>query len=537
MRSRSFSWAQDSCDLRTGSGCCYKSPRAGGKRDSVMRKMEPLNNSVRSLQENPFLQRTHQEQLKVKELGPDHPDIKIQQETKERGRVYTRSFSSSWFSSKSWLTACKEANALFCFPCLLYKAHGADPKWTTKGITDLKHFSEKIKRHEQSAIHMENALKLAFFGKAKVSAQLNEAYRTGIRQHNEEVDRNRHILSKIIDCVKFCGAFELALRGEKETSENPGVFSGLVDFVASLDAVLHEHLHTATVFKGTSNHVQNQLLDCMLMVLKECIVVEIRSSDFISIQVDETADVSTQCQLVLVIRYIDKSHCVQEKFFEFIPLQNATADSISTALLDRLSSILPADQKNKLISQTYNSASVVTEVTGGVHKKVQTEYVNAHYIHCYAHQLNVVMQQVTSHIPEVSHFFSDLAGFSAFFSRSPNRIAVLDRVVAHRLPRTSSVRWNFDSRAVNTVFENKEDLLRCFEIIRDSGDFDATTLREAGAFVRLLEDERFSFFLKLFHLIMPHVDMLYKKLQSPIIDSDFVKNIMQQFEKDLQKLR
>lgn len=89
------------------------------------------------------------------------------------------------------------------------------------------------------------------------------------------------------------------------------------------------------------------------------------------------------------------------------------------------------------------------------------------------------MQQVTSHIPKVRNFFSDLAGFSGFFSRSPKRTSVLDRVVAHRLPRASTVRWNFHSRAVNTDFEHKEDLLQCFETISDSGEFDPTTVREA----------------------------------------------------------
>ena len=219
---------------------------------------------------------------------------------------------------------------------------------------------------------MENALRLAMFGKINISSQLDEGYRVGIRKHNEEVDKNRHILSKIIDCVKFCGAFELALHGhdESEGSENPGIFRGLVDFVASLDAVLHEHLQTATVFKGTSKTVQNELLDCMLSVLRDCIIEEISSADFVSIQADETMDISTQCQLVIVIRYIDKAHHVQERFFEFIPLQSATADSITTALLDRLSSILPDDQKSKLISQAYDGASVMRGATGGVQKKV-----------------------------------------------------------------------------------------------------------------------------------------------------------------------
>ncbi|KAF3856805.1 hypothetical protein F7725_017528 [Dissostichus mawsoni] len=48
--------------------------------------------------------------------------------------------------------------------------------------------------------------------------------------------------------MKFCGAFELALRGHVETdsSVNPGIFRGLMDLVSSLHTVLEEHLKTAT---------------------------------------------------------------------------------------------------------------------------------------------------------------------------------------------------------------------------------------------------------------------------------------------------
>ncbi|RXN07835.1 zinc finger MYM-type 1-like protein [Labeo rohita] len=150
-------------------------------------------------------------------------------------------------------------------------------------------------------------MRLQIFGKLSIAQQLDEGYRIGIRRHNEEVTKNRRILSRIIDCVKFCGAFELALRGhdESEGSDNLGIFRGLVDFVASLDGVLKEHLENATVFKGTSKTVQNELLDCMLSVVREQIIQDAQSSDFLSIQADETTDIATQCQLVLVLRYID----------------------------------------------------------------------------------------------------------------------------------------------------------------------------------------------------------------------------------------
>ena len=194
--------------------------------------------------------------------------------------------------------------------------------------------------------------------------------------------------------MKFCGAFELALRGhdESESSVNPGIFRGLVDFVASLDGALKEHLETATVFKGTSKTVQNELLDCMLSVAREQIIKEAQKSVFVSIQADETTDISTQTQLVLVLHYIDDKHSVQERFFEFIPLQSSTSESIATALKERLAAIIPEDQKSKLICQAYDGASVMRGATAGVQRKIKDEYPNAHYIHCYAHQLNLIMQ-------------------------------------------------------------------------------------------------------------------------------------------------
>ena len=67
-------------------------------------------------------------------------------------------------------------------------------------------------------------------------SQLDDGYRNSIKKHNEEVDKNRHVLNRIIDCIKFCGVHELALRGhnEDEHSHNHGVFLDLVDHTAQI---------------------------------------------------------------------------------------------------------------------------------------------------------------------------------------------------------------------------------------------------------------------------------------------------------------
>ena len=79
------------------------------------------------------------------------------------------------------------------------------------------------------------------------------------------------MLSKLIDCMKFCGSFDLAFRGHDETDDslNPGIFRGLVHLMADLGNVISNHLTSATVFKGTFKTVQNELLDCMFGTYRE----------------------------------------------------------------------------------------------------------------------------------------------------------------------------------------------------------------------------------------------------------------------------
>ena len=147
------------------------------------------------------------------------------------------------------------------------------------------------------------------------------------------------------------------------------------------------------------------------------------------------------------------------------------ADSIATAIMERLNSLFAQEERGKLIAQAYDGANVMRGEKAGVQQKVREHYKNAHYLHCYAHQLNLIMQQATSQVPAVRVFFSDLNGISSFFSRSPKRTTILDQVVARRLPRASATKWNFNRRVVNTVYENLDDLIECFEAIRTDSSF------------------------------------------------------------------
>ena len=115
---------------------------------------------------------------------------------------------------------------------------------------------------------MNNCVSLQMFGKVNILSAIDAGYRRSIIKHNElvEVDRNRHALNRIINCIKFCGFHELPLRGhdEVEGSANRGVFPDLVTYTADSDSAFRDHLEKYNVVKNTLKSIQNDLLSYML---------------------------------------------------------------------------------------------------------------------------------------------------------------------------------------------------------------------------------------------------------------------------------
>ena len=144
-------------------------------------------------------------------------------------------------------------------------------------------------------------------------------------------------------------------------------------------------------------------------------------------------------------------------FYLFIPILESTSVSIASVLLERLNQLLADDnEKMKLVAQAYDGASVMRGEKAGVQQKVREQFKNAHYVHCYAHQLNLIMQQATSRIKKVNVFFSDLSGIASFFSRSPKRYSVLDKIVSRRLPRASSTQGGILTAGLSTLCTRAE---------------------------------------------------------------------------------
>ncbi|XP_077295458.1 zinc finger MYM-type protein 1-like [Arctopsyche grandis] len=140
-----------------------------------------------------------------------------------------------------------------------------------------------------------------------------------------------------------------------------------------------------------------------------------------------------------------------------------SAEGLAACITEQLKLVLN-DDNEKLIAQTYDGAAVLSAERGGVQEILKQTYKNAHFIHCYAHQLNLVVEKAASR-----------------------------------------------NQVVNTVFENKDALIKCFQTLQN--DQNPATILGASELLGIFENENFNFWLNFFHEIMPHVDILYTKLQ------------------------
>ena len=139
---------------------------------------------------------------------------------------------------------------------------------------------------------------------------------------------------------------------------------------------------------------------------------EINEADFVAVIADDTTDVSNHFQNVVVFRYIVSGKVV-ERLWSFCDMPQGDAETMSSNVLNCLNSIIPSSHdKQKLVAKCYDGASVMSGQQRGVQSIVKDAYPNAHYVHCYAHQLNLILQHAVSQITSIRVFFANLNAFS-----------------------------------------------------------------------------------------------------------------------------
>ena len=107
-----------------------------------------------------------------------------------------------------------------------------------------------------------------FGSTTNIMSQLNDAHNASMMSRHEKIAKNRYVLNRVIDALKFLWIHELALRGddESEMSLNRGAFLDLLEYTANMDEKLRDDLSNVTVARNTSKDIQSDLLDSIYKV-------------------------------------------------------------------------------------------------------------------------------------------------------------------------------------------------------------------------------------------------------------------------------
>lgn len=446
---------------------------------------------------------------------------------------FTRKFQNSWYSKFTWLCGCDKRNKLFCFICVFFRG---EKEWSFEGISTIKNIIRKAEKHAISKTHLKNQEQFHLLGKVRIEHAISESRRLAAQKHNEQVGINRRILARMIHVVCYLGKQELAFRGHRENTEslNKGNYLELLDLLAQEEQFLKDHFITSSIFKGTSNTIQNDLIQCVTKVLNSKILKEIKSANFVSVQADETTDVSCRSQMSLIFRYVVDQNIVER----FIGFFDVSKDKTGSGLAEIINAeIINWEVANKIVGQTYDGASVMAGGKNGVQNIIKQIYPSALFVHCYAHQLNLVLLHGAKTIRSVKLFICNLTMFHTFFSRSTKRSELL-REQGFKLPHQSDTRWNYHSRAASTIKIHFQELKNAVRHVTEESNWDPISIATASGLLDKLNDSQFVYLLILFNQIFIYTDHAFNFLQSKnMSDISGCINEVQKLKNNFSRLR
>ena len=166
-------------------------------------------------------------------------------------------------------------------------------------------------------------------------------------------------------------------------------------------------------------------------------------------------------QLSIGIRYLDSNSILCEEFLGFFELGDRTAAGIANTLLKACNEL--GVDMSKLIGQGYDGCSDRPGMLTGVQAKIQEIYPKALYVHCSAHRLNLVVNDLNS-VQTIRNTTSTTKSIVAYFCESSRR-----RALVPNLPLLSKTRWTSKYNSIQKFKENFSAILNALnELVNSS---------------------------------------------------------------------
>lgn len=382
--------------------------------------------------------------------GPCKPMGPFPKDPKQKNRHFSKAYyeirtKTGMCIQRDWLCYSLKEDYVYCHPCWLF-ADRSSPHYHNNWVNGVRYWEgigKKIKEHENSSSHLEACVTLNVWVKQKT---IDTSF---INEIEKETTKWYKVLHRIVNVTLTLASCNLAFRGHREQigKTNSGNFLAIIELLAEYDPVLHELLSENTNQKYLSPTIQNELIQVLGDKVKTDIVRDINDAMFYSMIFDTTLDITKKDQLSTIIRYVTipkdssgkpTSLVINESFLGFKVVEDQSAGGLEEEIL------LSLQENNipltKCRGQGYDGAATMSGAYTGVKTRILEKQRTAKFVHCAAHNLNLVANDAMASIPENVSFFGILEQLFVFFSQSSKRWDLLSSS-SRSLKKLCPTRW------------------------------------------------------------------------------------------------
>ncbi|XP_071677000.1 uncharacterized protein [Lolium perenne] len=454
-----------------------------------------------------------------------------------------RRFNPDWFDEfGSWLEYSESKKRAYCFCCFLFRDRGSKKeagyeafvvtgwnRWSKK--SNLKdHIGDVGSVHNQALKNCDALLRRDAHIDVAIQVQSEAAKVAYFTRLNSSIDTARLLLKQ-----------GLPFRGHDESKEslNKGNFREFRDALAEHNPSYGKALGQDAAGNSVMvcPEVQKDIASSFAGEIMSSILKEIGHGVF-CLLVDESRDVSCKEQMAVVLRYVNSSGIVKESFVGLVHVKETTSLYLKSSI-DSLFTKYKLSFK-QVRGQGYDGASNMRGQFNGLQALIMRESSTAFYVHCFAHQLQLVVVAVVRKHIGIGNFFNMISVLLNVVGGSSKRRDMLRDINLEEvqkalgcgmlktgtglnqeqcLQRPGDTRWNSHYKTLKSLVDMFQAVVKVLEFVEEEDD-DRTNREQANGLLVYFQSFDFVFFLHLMLTILIATNILSAALQRK--DQDIV---------------
>lgn len=313
--------------------------------------------------------------------GPEffqNMDPKKFQSSEKKFKNFNRSLNLSLFELKlpnseihlrKWLMFSEHTGNVYCFVCKLFNKSN-NSSFINPGFNNWKKSHEKVKEHENSAMHRKSML--TWLDRVNTKNRIDK---TMAEQMLSEKKYWVEVLRRVVSVVKFLAVRGLAFEGNDSRlgSSSNGNFLGILEVISEFDPFLKQHMNERAN-KGSGNvsyismRICNEIIDLMGNEVLLEIIKQLQETKYFGLILDSTPDRAHKDQFAVVVRYCYKG-LVVERFLTYIHILSHTGISMAEEVIHFLENNNINLQHCR--GQSYDNANNMTGIYEGLQAQIK----------------------------------------------------------------------------------------------------------------------------------------------------------------------